>query len=222
MHYSATEESNYKLEPRDLFLVDSGGQYFDGTTDITRTIILGEISEEEREDYTLVLKGMINLSMTEFPHGTCGTQLDAFARMAMWKRGMNYMHGTGHGVGHFLNVHEGPHQFRMNYMPAILVPGMTVTNEPGIYKAGKHGVRIENTMHIVKSQTTEFGDFYKLEPLTLCPIDKEGIDINIMSEEEIKYLNDYHAEVYSKLSPMLSEDEKEWLKKETSPIVKNI
>ncbi len=222
VHYEADEESNKTILPKGMLLLDSGGQYLDGTTDITRTIILGEISEEEREDYTLVLKGMINLSMTEFPHGTCGTQLDAFARMAMWKRGMNYMHGTGHGVGHFLNVHEGPHQFRMNYMPAILVPGMTVTNEPGIYKAGKHGVRIENTMHIVKSQTTEFGDFYKLEPLTLCPIDKEGIDINIMSEEEIKYLNDYHAEVYSKLSPMLSEDEKEWLKKETSPIVKNI
>lgn len=220
VHYEADEESNKSLKAEGMLLLDSGGQYLDGTTDITRTIILGEISQEERRDYTLVLKGMINLSMAEFPSGTSGTQLDAFARIAMWKHGINYMHGTGHGVGHFLNVHEGPHQIRMNYVPTVLVPGMTVTNEPGIYKAGRHGVRIENTMLIVKSQSTEFGDFYKLEPLTLCPIDREGIDIEMLNEEELGYLNRYHSYVYSKLSPLLSEEEKEWLKKETAQIGK--
>lgn len=220
VHYEADEESNKSLKAEGMLLLDSGGQYLDGTTDITRTIILGEISQEERRDYTLVLKGMINLSMAEFPSGTSGTQLDAFARIAMWKHGINYMHGTGHGVGHFLNVHEGPHQIRMNYVPTVLVPGMTVTNEPGIYKAGRHGVRIENTMLIVKSQSTEFGDFYKLEPLTLCPIDREGIDIEMLNEGELGYLNRYHSYVYSKLSPLLSEEEKEWLKKETAQIGK--
>lgn len=157
VHYEATPETAATLHPKGMLLLDSGAQYLDGTTDITRTIVLGPVTEEEKRDYTLVLKGMIQLSMAEFPHGTCGTQLDVLARQFMWKAGINYGHGTGHGVGHFLNVHEGPHQFRMNHMPALLLPGMTVTNEPGIYKEGRHGVRIENTMLIVNSKQTEFG-----------------------------------------------------------------
>lgn len=175
-----------------MLLLDSGAQYLDGTTDITRTIVLGALTKEEKTDYTLVLKGFIQLSMAQFPHGTCGTQLDALARLPMWKAGINYLHGTGHGVGCFLNVHEGPHQFRMNHMPALLVPGMTVTNEPGIYKTGRHGVRTENTMLIVPSQETEFGTYYKFEPLTLCPIDKEAILTDMLSDEEITWFNQYH------------------------------
>ena len=156
--------------------------------------------------------------MAEFPYGTCGTQLDVLARQFMWKAGINYGHGTGHGVGHFLNVHEGPHQFRMNHMPALLLPGMTVTNEPGIYRAGSHGVRTENTMLIVRSKKTEFGDFYRFEPLTLCPIDKEAILTEQLSEEERQWLNDYHTLVYEQLSPLLSAEEKGWLKEATAAI----
>ena len=161
VHYEATEESALHLKPEGLLLLDSGAQYLDGTTDITRTIPLGSTSEKQKKDYTLVLKGFIQLAMSEFPDGTCGTQLDALARMAMWRCGINYGHGTGHGVGHFLNVHEGPHQIRMNHMSAILKPGMTITNEPGIYRSGEYGIRTENTMLIVPSQETEFGKFYK-------------------------------------------------------------
>ncbi len=218
VHYEATEETNATLHPEGLLLLDSGAQYLDGTTDITRTIVLGPVSEEQKIDFTLVLKGFIQLSMAEFPHGTCGTQLDVLARQFMWKSGINYGHGTGHGVGHFLNVHEGPHQFRMNHMPALLLPGMTVTNEPGIYKAGKHGVRTENTMLIVKSKETEFGAFYKFEPLTLCPIDKEAILPEMLSYEEKQWLNNYHSLVYDRLSKSLNTDEQAWLKEATSPI----
>lgn len=218
VHYEATEETNATLHPEGLLLLDSGAQYLDGTTDITRTIVLGPVSEEQKIDFTLVLKGFIQLSMAEFPHGTCGTQLDVLARQFMWKSGINYGHGTGHGVGHFLNVHEGPHQFRMNHMPALLLPGMTVTNEPGIYKAGKHGVRTENTMLIVKSKETEFGAFYKFEPLTLCPIDKEAILPEMLSYEEKQWLNNYHSLVYDRLSTSLNTDEQAWLKEATSPI----
>ena len=220
VHYEADEESNKELKPEGMILLDSGAQYLDGTTDITRTIILGDITQEEKRDYTLVLKGMINLSMAEFPYGTCGTQLDVLARMPMWKYGINYMHGTGHGVGFCLNVHEGPHQFRMNHMPALLLPGMTITNEPGIYKAGRYGIRTENTMLIVRSKSTEFGEFYKFSPLTLCPIDKEGIDVELLSTEEIKWLNDYHQSVYDKISPLVDNDIEEWLKEATSPLIK--
>ena len=194
------------------------GEYLDGTTDITRTIVLGALTKEEKTDYTLVLKGFIQLSMAQFPHGTCGTQLDALARLPMWKAGINYLHGTGHGVGCFLNVHEGPHQFRMNHMPALLVPGMTVTNEPGIYKTGRHGVRTENTMLIVPSQETEFGTYYKFEPLTLCPIDKEAILTDMLSDEEITWFNQYHEKVYNCLNPELNNEEREWLKEVTSPL----
>lgn len=218
VHYEATEETNATLHPEGLLLLDSGAQYLDGTTDITRTIVLGPVTKEQKTDFTLVLKGFIELSMAEFPYGTCGTQLDVLARQFMWKFGINYGHGTGHGVGHFLNVHEGPHQFRMNHMPALLLPGMTVTNEPGIYKAGKHGVRTENTMLIVKSKETEFGAFYKFEPLTLCPIDKEAILPDMLSYEEKQWLNNYHSLVYDRLNASLNTDEQAWLKEATSPI----
>lgn len=218
VHYEATEETNATLHPEGLLLLDSGAQYLDGTTDITRTIVLGPVTKEQKTDFTLVLKGFIELSMAEFPHGTCGTQLDVLARQFMWKFGINYGHGTGHGVGHFLNVHEGPHQFRMNHMPALLLPGMTITNEPGIYKAGKHGVRTENTMLIVKNKETEFGAFYKFEPLTLCPIDKEAILPEMLSYEEKQWLNNYHSLVYDRLNASLNTDEQAWLKEATSPI----
>ena len=154
----------------------------------------------------------------QFPAGTCGTQLDVLARIAMWKSGINYMHGTGHGIGHFLCVHEGPHQIRMNHMPTLLEPGMTVTDEPGIYKAGRHGIRIENTLLIVPGQETEFGKFYQFEPLTLCPIDKEAIVVEMLTDEELKHFNDYHEMVYNRLSAFLNEEEKAWLKEATSPL----
>lgn len=218
VHYEATEATALPLKPEGFLLLDSGAQYLDGTTDITRTIVLGPVTEEQKTDYTLVLKGFIALSMAEFPHGTCGTQLDVLARQYMWKAGINYGHGTGHGVGHFLNVHEGPHQVRMNHVPAILLPGMTLTNEPGIYKAGRYGIRTENTMLTVKSRQTEFGNFYKFEPLTLCPIDKEAIRTEMLTLEEKEWLNNYHSQVYTQLSPLLDDSEKEWLKQATDKL----
>ena len=213
VHYEATPETDVKLEPKGLLLLDSGAQYQDGTTDITRTIALGPLTEEERTDYTLVLKGHIRLALTKFPKGACGTQIDALARYAMWQHGINFLHGTGHGVGSYLNVHEGPHQIRMNYKPAPLLPGMTVTNEPGIYRAGKHGVRIENTMIVKEYKKTEFGEFLQLEPLTLCPIDTTPIIWEMMLPDEIAYLNAYHKRVYEELSPYLSEEERKSLPK---------
>ena len=218
VHYEATPETSSQLKAEGLLLLDSGAQYLDGTTDITRTIALGPVTEEQKKDYTLVLKGFIALSTAEFPHGTCGTQLDILARQYMWKDGINYGHGTGHGVGHFLNVHEGPHQIRMNYVPAPLLPGMTITNEPGIYKAGKYGVRTENTMLVVPSRETEFGVFYKFEPLPLCPIDQEAILPEMLTTEEKAWINQYHKNVYEALSPMLSETEKQWLRNATLPL----
>lgn len=218
VHYEATEETAATLQPEGFLLLDSGAQYLDGTTDITRTISLGPVTEDQKKDYTLILKGFIQLSMAHFPYGTCGTQLDVLARQFIWKAGMNYGHGTGHGVGHFLNVHEGPHQFRMNHMPALLLPGMTVTNEPGVYKAGHYGVRTENTMLIVKDQTTEFGEFYKFEPLTLCPIDLKPLLPELLSPEEKEWLNSYHQQVYTSLSPFLPQEQKEWLAKATMAV----
>ena len=217
VHYEADEHSASILRPEGLLLIDSGAQYLDGTTDITRTIPLGPTTEEQKKDYTLVLKGFIQLAMAEFPQGTCGTQLDVLARLAMWKEGINYGHGTGHGVGHFLNVHEGPHQIRMNNVPTPLQPGMTVTNEPGIYRAGKYGIRTENTMLTVPSRKTDFGEFYKFEQLTLCPINTETILWDMLSPEETNWLNEYHETVYSKLSPLLTDEEKQWLKNATNP-----
>ncbi|MGL4852784.1 MAG: aminopeptidase P family protein [Phocaeicola sp.] len=218
VHHHATPEKDTTLQSKGLLLLDSGAHYLNGTTDITRTLVLGETTPEQKLDYTLVLKGMINLSLACFPHGTCGTQLDALARLALWKRGMNYGHGTGHGVGYCLNVHEGPHQFRMNHVPAILLPGMTITNEPGVYKVGSHGIRIENTMLIVPAFETAFGKFYQFEPLTLCPIDTEAILLEELSGEEIEWLNQYHTIVYKRLSPLLTASEQDWLKEATSPL----
>lgn len=217
VHYEADEQSESTLKPEGLLLIDSGAQYLDGTTDITRTIPLGPTTEEQKKDYTLVLKGFIQLAMAEFPQGTCGTQLDVLARLAMWKEGINYGHGTGHGVGHFLNVHEGPHQIRMNNVPIPLQPGMTVTNEPGIYRAGKYGIRTENTMLTVPSRKTDFGEFYKFEQLTLCPINTETILWDMLSPEETNWLKEYHETVYSKLSPLLTDEEKQWLRNATNP-----
>ena len=218
VHYEATPETDISLKPEGLLLLDSGAQYLDGTTDITRTIALGPLTEEEKTDYTLVLKGHLQLQNAHFPAGTCGTQLDVLARSAMWKCGINYLHGTGHGIGHFLCVHEGPHQVRMNHVPTLLEPGMILTDEPGIYKAGRHGIRIENTLLIVPAQETEFGKFYKFEPLTLCPIDKKAIAVEIMTDEELVWLNEYHQMVYNRLSPSLNEEEQAWLKEATSPL----
>lgn len=211
VHYEATPETDIELKPESFLLLDSGGQYLDGTTDITRTIALGPVSDYQRHIYTLVLKGNIDLSMAKFPANASGTQLDMLARQAMWREGLNYLHGTGHGVGSYLNVHEGPHQFRMEYMPAPLKDGMTVTVEPGIYLAGQFGVRTENTMIIRHYKTTEFGEFLQLEPLTLCPIDKTPIDVDMLTAEEKEWLNAYHREVFERLSPLLDGDDLKWL-----------
>ena len=218
VHYEATPETSILLKPEGMLLLDSGAQYLDGTTDITRTIVLGPLTEEEKKDYTLVLKGHLQLQNAQFPAGTCGTQLDVLARIAMWRAGINYLHGTGHGVGQFLSVHEGPHQVRMNHMPTLLEPGMTLTDEPGIYKAGRHGIRIENTLVIVPAQESEFGTFYKFEPLTLCPIDKEAILVEMLNDEELGWFNEYHQMVYNRLKPFLNEEEQAWLKEATSPL----
>ena len=212
VHYEATPESDIVLEPKGLLLLDSGAQYQDGTTDITRTIPLGPLTDEERLDYTLVLKGHIRLALTRFPDGISGTRLDALARYAMWQHGIDYGHGTGHGVGSYLCVHEGPHQIRHTWKPAPLHAGMTVTNEPGIYREGKHGVRIENTMLIVEDGETEFGKFLRLEPLTLCPIDLSPVIWDMMTQEETDYINNYHKKVYEVLSPFLNNEERQWLK----------
>lgn len=218
VHYEATPETDIPVQPHGLVLIDSGAQYLDGTTDITRTIALGELSEEQRRVYTLVLKGHIQLDMCRFPAGACGSQIDALARAPMWREGYNYMHGTGHGVGSYLNVHEGPHQIRMEWRSAPLQAGMTVTNEPGIYLEGKFGVRIENTLLIVPAETTAFGDFLKFETLTLAPIDMAPIVLEMLSTEEREWLNTYHRRVYESLSPHLTEGEKEWLRVATLPI----
>lgn len=212
VHYEATPETDIEVKPRGLLLMDTGAQYLDGTTDITRTVALGDITEEQRHAYTLVLKGHIGLAMAKFPERASGTQLDILARQAMWREGMNFMHGTGHGVGSYLNVHEGPHQIRMEWKPAPLVAGMTVTNEPGLYFEGKFGIRTENTMIVTPYKETAFGRFLQLEPLTLCPIDTAPIDFSMMTAEEIDWLNQYHHTVYEKLSPMLDDDEREWLR----------
>lgn len=212
VHYEPTPAENAMLEAKGFLLLDCGGQYLYGTTDVTRTIALGTLTDEEKADYTRVLRGHISLAMAKFPKGTCGTQLDVLARQWLWQAGENYLHGTGHGVGHFLNVHEGPHQIRMNNMPTHLVPGMTVTNEPGLYKAGRHGIRIENTMVVKPYCEGEFGAFYELSPLTLCPIDKTPIVPELLGDDAKEYLNVYHAMVYDKLSPYLEGDELQFLK----------
>ena len=218
VHYEATPETDVPLKPRGFLLLDSGAQYQDGTTDITRTITLGELTEEQREVYTLVLKGHIQLELAKFPSGASGTQIDALAREAMWRKGFNFLHGTGHGVGSFLNVHEGPHQIRMEYRPAPLLPFMTVTDEPGLYLEGKFGVRIENILLIKPYMTTAFGEFLQMEPLTLCPIDTAPIVREMLLDEEVEWLNGYHQYVFDKLSPYLQGADLDWLRAATQNI----
>lgn len=215
VHYEPTHDTDVPLRPEGFLLLDSGAQYLDGTTDITRTIQLGKVTDLHRRVYTLVLKGHLSLQNLCFPRGAAGTQLDAVARVAMWREGMNFMHGTGHGVGSYLSVHEGPHQIRQEYRPAPMLEGMTVTDEPGLYLAGKFGVRIENTLLTVPYMTTEFGKFLRFEPLTLCPIDTRPIVVDMLSTEELGLLNAYHKMVYERLSPMLDEEHKAWLADKT-------
>lgn len=219
VHYEATPATDAPLKAEGLLLLDSGGQYLDGTTDITRTIALGPLTEEQRHVYTLVLKGHIQIELCKFPSGSSGTQIDILARKDMWREGLNYLHGTGHGVGTYLNVHEGPHQFRMEWKPAPLVAGMTITDEPGVYLADKFGVRIENTLLITPYMETEFGRFLQFESLTLCPIDKTPIVIDMLTQEEILWLDNYHQKVFETLSPHLENDDVEWLREACSPIL---
>ena len=212
VHYEATPETDIPLKPEGFLLLDSGAQYLDGTTDITRTIALGPLTDEQKRVYTLVLKGHIQIELCKFPSGASGTQIDILAREAMWREGLNYLHGTGHGVGTYLNVHEGPHQFRMEWKPAPLVAGMTITDEPGIYLEGKFGVRIENTLLITPYMKTQFGQFLQFESLTLCPIDKAPIIKEMLLQEEIDWLNQYHQRVFDTLSPHLNDEETSWLR----------
>jgi len=217
VHYEATPETDMPLKPEGFLLLDSGAQYLDGTTDITRTIPLGPLTDEQKRVYTLVLKGHIQIELCKFPSGASGTQLDILAREALWCEGLNYLHGTGHGVGSFLNVHEGPHQIRMEWKPAPLVAGMTVTDEPGIYLAGKFGVRIENTLLVTPYKETEFGQFLQFDSLTLCPIDTSPIIVDMLLPEEISWLNTYHQRVFDTLSPHLTQEESAWLRNACAP-----
>ena len=221
VHYEATPETDVTLKSEGFLLLDSGAQYLDGTTDITRTIALGPLTEEEKTDYTLILKGHIALAMAVFPEGTRGAQLDVLARMPIWKERMNYLHGSGHGVGHFLNVHEGPQSIRMNENPVALQPGMVTSNEPGVYKAGSHGIRTENLVLTVPAGEGMFGKYLKFETLTLCPICRKGIIKELLTAEEIGWLNDYHRTVYEKLSPDLNNDEREWLKEACKAVIRD-
>lgn len=218
VHYEADEVSNATLRPEGLLLIDSGAQYLDGTTDITRTICLGDPTQQERADFTLVMKGHIALATAIFPEGTCGTQLDALARQYLWQHGLSYLHGTGHGVGHFLNVHEGPQSIRLNYVPAPLTPGMITSNEPGLYRAGVHGIRCENLVLTVPAFDTEFGRFYKFETLTLFPFDTRLLATEMMTEDELTWINRYHAHVYDTLAPALDEPARAWLRAKTEAI----
>jgi Xaa-Pro aminopeptidase len=217
VHYSATPQTSYTIKPEGFLLVDSGGQYLNGTTDITRTIHLGKPTAEEKRDYTLVLLGMIRLSMARFPKGTRGSQLDTLARMALWNQGLNYGHGTGHGVGYFLNVHEGPQQIRPeNHLP--IESGMVMSNEPGLYRPNAYGIRIENLIACVEDETNDFGSFLRFETLTLCPIDTKAIDLDMLTVQEREWLNHYHQLVYLKLSPHLATEHEKWLKEITKPL----
>lgn len=219
VHYSATTESDVKLKAENILLLDSGGQYLDGTTDITRTVALGTPSAQQKTDNTLVLKGHISLAKAIFPVGTRGSQLDILARKSMWDLGLNYGHGTGHGVGHFLCVHEGPQSIRMDENSTVLQPGMMISNEPGMYRTNEYGIRIENLVHVIPAQKTEFGQFLQFETLTLFPIDMELINFDLMSKIEIDWLNNYHQKVYDTISPQLLANERDWLSKKCSPYI---
>jgi Xaa-Pro aminopeptidase len=218
VHYSATPQTDVELRPEGLLLVDSGAQYLDGTTDITRTVSLGNPTQQEKDDFTLVLKGHIALGTAIYPEGTRGAQLDALARIPLWQHGLSYLHGTGHGVGHFLNVHEGPQSIRLNENPITLMPGMITSNEPGLYREGIHGIRCENLVLTTEAFTTEFGHFYKFETLTLFPFDTTLVEKSLLSDDELKWLNDYNATVYNRLSPALNDQERQWLRNKTLPI----
>ena len=218
VHYRAVPESASTLKPENLFLLDSGGQYLEGTTDITRTVALGTPTVKQKIDFTLVLKGHIALATAKFPSGTRGSQLDILARKAMWDLGINYGHGTGHGVGHFLNVHEGPQNIRMDENPISLQEGMFMSNEPGLYRTNQYGIRTENLIHVIKAEKTEFGEFLKFETVTLFPIDKELIDVEMMSDEDIDWLNNYHKRVYDSLAQKLDENEREWLSRKCAKL----
>lgn len=218
VHYHVTPESSAKVKPEGLQLIDSGAQYFDGTTDITRTVAVGPLTEQMKKDYTMVLKGHIGIATCKYPEGTRGSQIDILARKALWDNGLNYLHGTGHGIGHFLNVHEGPQNIRMNENPTTLQPGMVTSNEPGLYRANQYGIRIENLILTKEDCVTEFGAFYSFETLTLCPIDTTPIVKEMLTEEEISWFNHYHQYVYDRLSVSLSDEEKEWLRDKTKAI----
>ena len=218
VHYSATPESNAIISRKGFLLIDSGAQYLDGTTDITRTVSLGNLSPRQKRDFTLVMKGHIALATCHYPQGTRGAQLDALARHFLWDDHLNYLHGTGHGVGHFLNVHEGPQNIRLEENPTPLMPGMITSNEPGLYRTGEYGIRCENLVLTVPDYENEFGMFYRFETLTLFPFDTEALDISIMTEKEIEWLNSYHEMVYDRLSPMLDEEEQQWLHRKTTAI----
>lgn len=223
MHYRASEDTNYKLEEKDLYLIDSGGQYIDGTTDITRTIGLGEVKDEQRKDFTNVVRGMIRLSMVKFLHGCTGHNLDILARGPMWDLGIDYKSGTGHGIGYVLNVHEAPNGFRWRVVPerndsSILEEGMVTTNEPGIYVKDSHGIRIENTLVTRKCEKNDYGQFMNFETITFAPIDLDVIEKDLMLSNEIEFLNKYHKEVFEKISPFLNEEETAWLKHYTREI----
>lgn len=220
VHYSATAESDVEIVGENLLLIDSGAQYLDGTTDITRTISMGKTTDQQRRDFTLVMKGHIALGTAIFPEGTRGDQLDALARQFLWKNGLSYLHGTGHGVGHFLNVHEGPQSIRLNHVNIPLTPGMITSNEPGLYRENIHGIRCENLVLTVPAFTTEFGNFYRFETLTLFPFDLKLFDTSIMTDDEIKWVNDYHTMVREKLAPGLEGADLEWLNKKTQPLTR--
>ena len=218
VHYEPDDESNAVIKPNGLLLVDSGAQYLDGTTDITRTVAMGEPTAMEKHDFTLVMKGHIALAMMVFPEGTRGAQLDVEARKYLWREGLSYLHGTGHGVGHFLNVHEGPQSIRLNDVPTPLMPGMITSNEPGLYREGIHGIRCENLVLCVEDMTTDFGKFLKFETLTLFPFDLKLFETEIMTPEEIAWVNDYHKQVRKALSPYLDESERAWLENKTAEL----
>ena len=218
-HYSATKENQATINAESLYLIDSGAQYLDGTTDITRTLAMGSLTEEEKTDFTLVLRGMIDLTMQKFLYGTTGSNLDIIARIPLWNAGMDYKHGTGHGIGFFLNVHEGPHRIAMVPNTVKLEKGMVMSNEPGVYKAEKHGIRIENIVVVQKNENTQYGgQFMNFETLTVCPIDLEVIDASLLTLEEKAWLNNYHRTVFEKLSPYLQGEELEYLKQATVAI----
>ncbi|MBR5332352.1 MAG: aminopeptidase P family protein [Muribaculaceae bacterium] len=220
VHYSATKDSDVELSADNMFLFDSGGQYFDGTTDITRTVSLGNTTAQQKRDFTLVMKGHIAVGSMIFPAGTRGAQLDALARQFLWKEGLSYLHGTGHGVGHFLNVHEGPQNIRLNENPTTLMPGMITSNEPGVYREGEYGIRCENLVLTVPAFTTEFGEFYKFETLTLFPFDLNLFDTSIMSDEEIAWVNEYHSMVRERLTPHLNAEQAAWLAEKTAELTR--